>query len=239
MQFDPASSTSQGNTVPSDDPVLLRLQEAVAVMLWEMEAVRVRPDDPFQLASGNYSPIYINGRRVISDPAFMQLFCAASRLLLRRRDVDFDAVAGGETAGIPFAAMLSPALACPMVYVRKKAKGYGLGSQVEGHLEKGQRVLLVEDLITDGGSKKVFIDALEAADFAVDDCLVFFDRQQGGRRTLDKWGVQLHAVADRATTLRVGVETGFLDAEASASVDAYFDDPKAWHREHGLPFKKD
>lgn len=223
----------------STDQVMEHLRRAVAVMLWEMGAVRVQPDEPFMLASGNYSPIYINGRRVISEPAFMQLFCAASRLLMERRGVVFDAVAGGETAGIPFAAKLAVAIGCPMVYVRKKAKGYGLGSQVEGYLEKGQRILLVEDLITDGGSKKVFIDALEAADFAVDDCLVFFDRQQGGTRTLGKWGVQLHAVADRDSTLQAGVDAGFLNAEAQASVDAYFDDPRAWHKDRGLSFKVD
>lgn len=225
-------------TAPAD-AVLLRLRQALALMLWEMEAVRVRPDEPFQLASGNLSPIYVNGRRVISDPAFMQLFCATSRLLLERRGVAFDAVAGGETAGIPFASVLSAALGCPMAYVRKKPKGYGMGSQVEGHLEKGQRVLLVEDLITDGGSKKTFIDALEAADFAVDHCLVFFDRQQGGEARMDRWGVRLHSLADRDTTLDVGVEAGYLDTEGRASVDAYFADPRAWHQARGLEFKED
>lgn len=218
------------------DAVLLRLRQALALMIWEMEAVRVRPDEPFRLASGNFSPIYVNGRRVISDPAFMELFCACSRLLLERRGVEFDALAGGETAGIPFASVLAASLGRPMVYVRKKPKGYGMGSQIEGHLEKGQRVLLVEDLITDGGSKKTFIDALELADFAVDDCLVFFDRQQGGSRTMDGWGVRLHALADRDTTLTVGVEAGFLHADARASVDDYFADPRAWHQARGYEF---
>ncbi len=229
--------TSTATSIDAPDAVLHRLRQALALMLWEMEAVRVRPEEPFRLASGNFSPIYVNGRRVISDPSFMQLFSATSRLLLERRGIASDAVAGGETAGIPFASVLSVALGCPMVYVRKQPKGYGMGSQVEGQLKPGQRVLLVEDLITDGGSKKGFIDALRAAEVTVDHCLVFFDRQQGGAELLQGWGVQLHALADRHTTLAAGVEAGHLKAEARAEVDAYFADPGAWHRARGLEFQ--
>ena len=231
-----ARTSVQPSIDPPADAVLHRLRQALAFMLWEMEAVRVRPDEPFRLASGNFSPIYVNGRRVISDPSFMQLFSATSRLLLERRGVAYDAVAGGETAGIPFASVLSVALGCPMVYVRKKPKGYGMGSQVEGKLSAGQRVLLVEDLITDGGSKKGFIDALRAVDVTVSDCLVFFDRQQGGAQTLEGWGVTLHALADRGTTLSVGVEGGYLKAEDGAEVEAYFTDSRAWHQAKGLDF---
>ena len=156
------------------DPILSRLREAAALWLWELGAVRVRPDEPFRLASGNSSPIYVNCRRVISEPGFMQLFSAAATAICGRRGVAVDAVAGGETAGIPFAAYLARALARPMVYVRKKAKGHGLAARVEGHLEEGSRVLLVEDLITDGGSKLGFLDALAAAGGEVSDALVLF-----------------------------------------------------------------
>ena len=136
---------------PQDDPILARLREAIALYLWELEAVRVQPDEPFRLASGNHSPIYVNCRRVISEPGFMQLFRAAGLLICQRRDIAVDVVAGGETAGIPFAAYLAQALAAPMVYVRKRAKGYGMAGRVEGEAPAGSRVLLVEDLITDGG----------------------------------------------------------------------------------------
>ncbi len=210
------------------EPVTSRLREAVALLLWEHGAVRVRPREPFRLASGNLSPIYVNCRRVISEPAFMDLWAAAARLILERRRVAFDAVAGGETAGIPFAAYLASALAKPMVYVRKKAKGYGLAARVEGHLEPGQRVLLVEDLITDGGSKLGFLDALVAARSQVRDALVLFDRGQGGELTLGEYGVRLHAVTDRATTLAVGVAEGRLGAGERQVVEDYFRDPDGW-----------
>ena len=212
----------------NDGPVLSRLRQAVALLLWDYGAVRVRPEQPFRLASGKVSPIYVNCRRVISEPAFMDLFGAAARLLLERRRVAFDVLAGGETAGIPFAAYLASTLAKPMVYVRKKAKGYGLAGRLEGHLEPGRRVLLVEDLITDGGSKLGFLDALAEAGGGVRDALVLFDRQQGGGETLGERGVRLHAVADRGTTLAVGVAEGRLSAAERTVVEEYFRDPGAW-----------
>lgn len=205
-----------------------RLREAAALLLWECGAVRVSPAEPFRLASGALSPIYVNCRRAISEPVLIEIFAAAARLLLR--DTRVDVVAGGETAGIPFAAFLSRAMAKPLVYVRKKPKGHGLATRVEGHVEPGSRVLLVEDLITDGGSKTGFLDALAEAGGEVRDALVLFDRQQGGAALLAGRDVRLHAVTDRATALAVGAATGVLDAEGRASVDAYFDDPEAWNR---------
>ncbi|HEX9735037.1 MAG TPA: orotate phosphoribosyltransferase [Thermoanaerobaculia bacterium] len=213
-----------------------RLREAATLLLWRYGAVQVRPDDPFHLASGNASPLYVNCRRTISEPAFMAVFVAAARLIWERAVIDADAVAGGETAGVPYAAYLAAALSRPLVYVRKKPKGYGTGARLEGHLEPGSRVLLVEDLITDGGSKLGFLDALAEAGATVRHALVLFDRQQGGEATLAARGVELLSVTDLETTLRAGEEAGLLTAEARRSVDAYLRDPAAWHGERGLAF---
>ncbi len=220
------------------DPILARLREAVALYFWELEAIRVRLDEPFRLASGNSSPIYVNCRRVISEPGFMQLFNTTATLIIERRAITVDKVAGGETAGIPFAAYLAQALSCPMTYVRKKAKGYGIASRVEGQVSTGDRVLLVEDLITDGGSKLGFLDAIAAAGGLVEDVLVLFDRQQGGSELMARRDVRLHSVADRQSTLAVGETAGLLSAEASQSVNSYFRDPAGWHRDRGLDFRE-
>lgn len=223
--------------VSLDDTQLHHLRDATALDFWRLDAVRVRADQPFRLASGNHSPIYVNCRRVISSPRFMRLFVAATQVLLEQRGVTVDAFAGGETAGIPFAAFLSAMLGKPMVYVRKKPKGYGLATKVEGHLESGARTLLVEDLITDGGSKIGFLDALAEAGAEVRDALVLFDREQGGTDTLAARGVTLHAVVDLTSTLDAGTRGGALAAADRREVDAYLADPASWHAARGLDFQ--
>lgn len=221
-------------SVPAIDPVLSHVRQAAALYLWRLEAVKVRPEQPFRLASGNWSPIYVNCRRAISEPAFMQLFTVAARLFLETAGRVPQAIAGGETAGIPFASYLAASWGLPLVYVRKKPKDYGIASRVEGRLEPGARVVLVEDLITDGGSKLGFLDALTQAGGEVSDAVVLFDREQGGREALAERGIALHAVTDRSTALAVGEATGLLTQAERAMVEAYFEDPEGWHRERGL-----
>src|SRR5437588_9844672 len=101
------------------------MQRLVALHLWEVGAVKINLKKPFKLVSGNYSPIYVNCRQVISSVIFGDLFSAAVRLLCTARDIRYDILAGGETAGIPLAAFLSRSFGVPMVYVRKEAKEHG------------------------------------------------------------------------------------------------------------------
>src|SRR6185436_14126971 len=109
----------------------------------------------------------------------------------------FDAVAGGETAGIPFAAWFADRMALPMLYVRKKPKGFGRGAQIEGEIKDGQRVLLVEDMTSDGGSKVNFVNALRKAGVKCDHTFVFFyyDIFPEGLKILSDLGVKHHALA--------------------------------------------
>src|SRR5215813_566420 len=133
-----------------------------ARILLEIEAVHFRPQQPFMLTSGRASPVYIDCRKIISFPrARTKIIDLAIELI--EREIGFeslDAIAGGETAGIPFAAWIADRLSLPMLYVRKKPKGFGRNSQIEGHLVEGQRVLLVEDMTSDGRSKVNFCAAL-------------------------------------------------------------------------------
>ncbi len=134
-------------------------------MLWEIGAVHFRPEEPYKLASGLASPVYIDGRKLLSYPrirsAVIDFACAT--LLSEVGFEQFDVIAGGETAGIPFAALLADRLALPMIYVRKKPKGHGRNAQIEGHMPEGARVLVIEDLTTAGVSMFTFIDAIRAA----------------------------------------------------------------------------
>ena len=152
------------------------MAELTAKMLLEVEAVRFMDDKPFIFTSGWASPVYTDCRRLISFPRVRQTLMdfGAATVFRDAGFEQFDTVVGGETAGIPFAAWMADRLMLPMQYVRKKPKGFGRNAQIEGHLEPGQRVLLVEDLTTDGGSKVNFCNALRAAGATVEHIFVIF-----------------------------------------------------------------
>jgi orotate phosphoribosyltransferase len=147
----------------------------------------------------------------------------------------FDAVAGGETAGIPFAAWMADRLGLPMLYVRKQPKGFGRGAQIEGHMVEGQRVLLVEDMTSDGRSKVNFCNALREAGGKVEHVLVFFfyDIFPEGRTILGDLGVTLHSLATWWDVLAVAKTSGKFDAAQLADVEKFMHDPAAWSKAHG------
>jgi orotate phosphoribosyltransferase len=152
------------------------IAELTARMYLDTGAVRFMTDKPFIFTSGWASPVYNDSRWLISFPhvrSTLMDFMIATIARDIGRD-KLDAVAGGETAGIPFAAWVADRLGLPMQYVRKKPKGFGRNAQIEGHVADGQRVLLVEDMTSDGGSKVTFVDALRKAGTIVVHCFVIF-----------------------------------------------------------------
>src|SRR3954462_8501104 len=165
------------------------IAELTSKMLLEVEAVRFYEEKPFIFTSGLASPVYTDCRRLISFPRVRQTLMDFGASIVMR-DIGFenlDAVAGGETAGIAFAAWMADRLMLPMQYVRKQAKGFGLNAQIEGEVKPGQRVLLVEDMTTDGGSKLVFANARRAAGpHCQPTCVtIYFDIFPEGLKLLD------------------------------------------------------
>jgi orotate phosphoribosyltransferase len=208
-----------------------------ARILMEIEAVLFRPDEPFIFTSGRASPVYVDCRRIIGFPrARAKLMDLAVETI--EREVGFeslDVVAGGETAGIPFAAWIADRLALPMAYIRKKPKGFGRNAQIEGVLPQGARAILVEDLATDGGSKINFIEAIRTAEAEVAHAFVVFHYgifPQSVSALADR-GVKLHALATWWDALAVAEETGYLDEAGIRSVRDFLNDPDAWSAAHG------
>jgi orotate phosphoribosyltransferase len=212
------------------------MQRLVALHLWELGAIKINLEKPFKLVSGNYSPIYVNCRQVISSVVFADLFSAATRLLCATRQISYDVLAGGETAGIPLAAFLSRSFGMPMVYVRKEVKEHGIGSRVEGGDVSKRKVLLVEDLITDAGSKISFAQAIRGAGGIVNDVIVIFDRLQGGETVLREHGMTLHAITNMDVALGEAEAIGLLSSHQLEMVRDYLKSPPEWHRKKSLEF---
>jgi orotate phosphoribosyltransferase len=209
----------------------------VARMMLEVGAIHVRPEEPFIFTSGWASPVYTDCRKLISFPRLRrQLMDDAAALILREAGYEsLDAVAGGETAGIPFAAWIADRLMLPMLYVRKKPKGFGRNARIEGAVTEGHRTILVEDLATDGGSKVAFCEALREAGQAVEHAFVVFHYGifPESRATMERIGVKLHALATFWDVLAVIKEDGRIDAGRLADVEAFLNEPAKWSAAHG------
>ncbi len=206
--------------------------QRAARLLLEAEAVRFRPHVPFVLGAGRESPAYVDGRRLIGMPrARRRLMDLATGLLADRVGMEaFDAVAGAETAGIPYAAWLADRLMLPMLYVRKAPKGFGRNARIEGRLHEGSRVLLVDDVATDATSKLAFADALREAGAVVEHALVAFafDLYPESRRALDDAGVTLHALATWRDLLIEARSQERLPRDMVDAIQLYVDDPSGW-----------
>ena len=213
------------------------IAELTAKMLWEIGAVHFRADEPYTFTSGIKSPVYIDCRKLISYPrirsAVSDFGCATVM-----RDAGFekyDVVAGGETAGIPYAAFIAERLGLPMIYIRKKPKGFGRNARIEGDLKEGQRVLFVEDLTTDGGSKIGFADAIREAGAEVTDTfsVFYYDIFKDAPATLKKHGMDLHYLTTWHEVLAVARAEKLFDEATLEAVKEFLNAPYEWSAKHG------
>lgn len=208
-----------------------------AKILLDIGAVNFRPEEPYILTSGRASPVYIDCRRLISFPEERRrvIGYAAKAIAAAGSGRPVEAVAGGETAGIPYAAWLSEEMNLPMLYVRKAPKGFARMAQIEGDMPEGHHVLLVEDMATDGGSKVNFINAIKKAGGSIDRVFVvfYYGIFPEALDALEALGVKLVWLAVWADVIEVAEEGGYFTAEKIAAVRAYLDDPHGWSAGHG------
>lgn len=211
--------------------------QITARILLETNSVLLQPDEPFTLTSGRKSPVYTDCRRLIAFPRARRRLMDMGAAMIEET-VGFetlDVVAGGETAGIPFAAWMADRMALPMCYVRKKPKGFGRNARIEGALEEGQNVLLVEDLATDGGSKLSFVDGIREAGADCAHCFVVFHYGifPEGVAALEKGGVKLHALCTWWDVLAEICEAGTFSADQIKAIRSFLDDPNGWAEDKG------
>ncbi|MEY8096419.1 orotate phosphoribosyltransferase [Falsihalocynthiibacter sp. S25ZX9] len=222
--------------IPTSHTDATEIARLTAKMLLEIKAVHFNTREPFILASGLPSPTYIDCRKLISYPRIRSTLMDFLTITVMR-DAGFEAfdnVAGGETAGIPFGALVAERMALPMSYVRKKAKGYGRNARIEGEMTEGQRVLLVEDLTTDGGSKLSFVDAIRetGATCAHTAVIFYYGIFPETEKTLGDHGIQLHHLCTWWDVLAEAKDSGAFDAETLTEVEAFLNDPRGWQDAH-------
>ena len=218
--------------IPTSHPDAATIAQLTAQMLLEVEAVHFNATDPYILASGLPSPTYIDCRKLISFPRIRSTlmdFLTGTVM----RDAGFEAftnVAGGETAGIPFSAFVAERMALPMTYVRKKPKGHGKGARIEGDMSPGQRVLLVEDLTTDGGSKLSFVDAIRetGATCAHTAVIFYYGVFPQTIPTLKEHGVDLHYLCTWWDVVAEAKAQNSFSSETLREVEAFLNAPTEW-----------
>ena len=218
------------------------VSKKVAEMLLSTESIAVYKDKPFVFVSGRISPVYIDCRKLLSFATEREYIVKA---LAKAAEADigldnFDVVAGGETAGIPYAAFVAHIVKKPMIYIRKQPKGYGGTKQIEGILEAGQKVLMVEDLITDGLSKMRFNIGIRGAGAKMTQCLCVFDYASDrlnlheGKINLAKNDIALHVLANWDDVLDTGLSKSYFTEDSSRQILDFLKDPENWGRKMGF-----
>lgn len=205
----------------------------LAEHLLTIGAVVLSPDQPFTWASGLRAPIYCDNRLTLSFPEVRRAIASGFASHIEAQGLKPDVIAGTATAGIPHAAWLAERLTLPMVYVRSRPKAHGKGNQIEGWLEARQRVVLVEDLISTGGSSLEAVQALREAEAEVVAVLGIFSYglPVAAQRFADA-SVPLYTLTDFPTLLAVAAETGYLKPEAVDQLRTWNQDPEAWSEAH-------
>src|SRR3989338_8102425 len=206
----------------------------IAQILFDIGAVTFSRNRPFKFDSGILSPVYVDNRILISYPEERKIVLKALLSLIEAKTKPFDVVAGIATAGIPHAAWIAQELNMPMIFVRSKPKEHGKGNQVEGKLKRGQKVLVVEDLISTAGSSTRVIKAIRELGGVVTDLVAIYSHNlKSAKLNLSKVKVKLHYLTDTLTSAKYAKEKGFL---TQAQVDTILDwvkDPKDWGKKMG------
>lgn len=202
--------------------------EKIARRLLEVGAVKLQPVTPFTWASGMRSPIYCDNRVLLSYPGIRsEVIDGLARLAEGFSDVA--GIAGVATAGIPHGALLADRLGLPFIYIRSKAKEHGRQNQIEGRIEPGKRYLVVEDLISTGGSSLKAIDALRAAEGEVAGAVAIFSYEfPAAGRAFEQANVKLATISGYGTLLREAAATGAITDTQAETLAAWRNDPRAW-----------
>ena len=209
----------------------MTIAKEVAKSLLDIKAVSLSPQDPFTWASGIRSPIYCDNRVTMSFPAVRKLIAQGLADLIKEKYPDAEVIAGTATAGIPHAAWIADILGLPMVYIRSKAKDHGTGRKIEGKISEGQKMVVVEDLISTGGS---VIEASKAAELEGANVLgsvaIFTYELAKGTKNFADAGLAIDTLSNYSTLLEVAHETSYITEAEMDLLKDWSKDPENWYK---------
>lgn len=201
----------------------------VAELLLEAQAIKLSPEKPFQWSSGWLSPIYCDNRVALSYPDTRTYIKKVLADLIRTEYPDVQAVVGVATGGIAQGALVADLLELPFAYVRPEPKKHGMGNQIEGRLEKGQSVIIIEDLISTGGSSLKVVDVLRAADINVAGMVAIFTYGFAvAEENFASKDVKLSTICNYGSLIETAVEHNYVTAEQVNSLSAWRLGPDQW-----------
>jgi orotate phosphoribosyltransferase len=207
------------------------MKHLIAEKLLDIKAVGLKPQDPFTWTSGLRSPIYCDNRLTLSYPAVRKEIARGMQKLIVEKFPNAEVIAGTATAGIPHAAWVSELMDLPMCYVRSKAKGHGKGNQIEGKVENGQKVVVVEDLISTGGSVITAVQALREAGCDVLGVVsIFTYGLEKGKEAFAQEEIKSHSLTDFPTLVKVAIEKGYINENDQESLLSWSNNPLEWSK---------
>lgn len=205
------------------------MNKEIAGHLLEIGAVFLQPNEPFTWSSGLKSPIYCDNRMTLSFPQVRKGIAKGLSELITTYYPETEVVAGTATAGIPHAAWVSDVLNLPMCYVRSKAKAHGKGNQIEGKVTKGQKVVVIEDLISTGGSAITAAEALREAGCDVLGIVAIFSYQlPAATASLEASKISAHTLTDYQTLIEVALEKNVVTENDIESLQSWRENPVEW-----------
>ena len=209
-------------------------QDAVAEILINIESVKFSFDKPYTLTSGKKSPVYVDCRKIISYTKERNKILDYAEQYIKQNNLSFEILAGGETAGIPYAAFLAERLQLPMIYIRKKPKGFGKNQQIEGNFNDKQKAILIEDLTTDGASKVAFIEVLRKFNINVSDIFVIFyyDIFNLSKTPLATLNVNMHYLCTWKNIINIVQKNKILSVNEINNLKYFLSEPEKWRLTH-------
>ncbi|MDO6437561.1 orotate phosphoribosyltransferase [Cyclobacterium sp. 1_MG-2023] len=201
----------------------------IAKKLLEIKAIKLSPKDPFTWASGWKSPIYCDNRLSLSFPEVRKYIQEKLTSVVRTHFLNIEAIAGVATAGIPQGVLIADKLDVPFIYVRSKAKGHGMENMIEGKITPGQKVVVVEDLVSTGGSSLKAVNDLRAAGFEVLGMVAIFTYGfEISDQNFEKEGVKLYCLSDYSSLLPQALEQGYVSEADMNTLADWRKGPDTW-----------